>query len=162
MGKIIAVCGKICSGKTYYCNKLKARGSAVLLSCDEILWELFHHEEGDRHDGIVLDIKRYLQKKAAESAGAGCDVILDWGFWKRAERERVKEYFGALGIESEWHYIDINDEDWHVNINERNAKIESGKCSDYYVDDGLLGKFNSLFEMPDKSEIDFWHAFMRE
>lgn len=34
MTKIIAICGKICSGKTYYSKELNIREKAVILSCD--------------------------------------------------------------------------------------------------------------------------------
>ena len=39
MAKIIAICGKICSGKTYYAQSLKDKENAVILSCDELTWE---------------------------------------------------------------------------------------------------------------------------
>ena len=32
MAKVIAICGKICSGKTYYANKIKGKENAVVLS----------------------------------------------------------------------------------------------------------------------------------
>ena len=37
MAKIMAICGKICCGKTYYSNQLKEKENAVILSCDEII-----------------------------------------------------------------------------------------------------------------------------
>ena len=40
--------------------------NAVILSCDEIENELFHHELGEKHDEVIKDIKRYLHKKASE------------------------------------------------------------------------------------------------
>ncbi|MBQ6797145.1 MAG: ATP-binding protein [Clostridia bacterium] len=162
MGKIIAVCGKLCGGKTYYSNRLREKGDAVLLSCDEILETVFHKELGDRHDETVLDIKRYLLAKALEITAAGCDVILDWGFWKESERRSTAQFFKERDTVCEWHYIDIADDDHRRNIEERNKKVLEGKSPDYYVDDGLLEKFRSLFEVPEKDEIDVWHSFVRE
>ena len=34
----------------------------------------------------------------------------------------------------------------------------AGKSDDYYVDDALVAKFESIFEEPDKNEVDFWMA----
>ena len=85
-GTVHLICGKLCSGKTRYAGKLQALTGAVCLSCDEIEYDLFHHELGERYDAVAADIKRYLHKKAVEIARAGCPVILDWGFWQRAER----------------------------------------------------------------------------
>ena len=40
MPKIIALCGKICSGKTFYANKIKERGNAVILSTDCSIYKI--------------------------------------------------------------------------------------------------------------------------
>lgn len=162
MAKIIAVCGKICSGKTTYARELASRGGAVVLSCDELMIGLFHHKEGDRHDEYVRDVKKYLHKKAAEIVGAGCDVILDWGFWRASERREVRERYGSLGIGIEWHGIDITDADWMQNVAARNAAIESGDSDDYFIDEGLMKKFESMYESPGTDEIDIRHVFVRE
>ena len=47
MPKIIALCGKICSGKTFYANKIKERENAVILSTDEVTFYLMDNEQGD-------------------------------------------------------------------------------------------------------------------
>ncbi len=159
MSRIIAVCGKICSGKTNYCRRLAEKENAVQLSIDEVFYDIFHKDAGERHDEIAVDVKRYLHKKAVEIVGAGCNVILDWGFWRKSERREVTEYYRAHGIEIEWHYIDIGDEDWQRNIAERNRRVEMGQSPDYYVDDGLLKKLLSLFEQPERDEIDVWYNF---
>ena len=35
MAKVILICGKICSGKTYYARQLRDQYNAVILSTDE-------------------------------------------------------------------------------------------------------------------------------
>ncbi len=162
MNRIIAVCGKICCGKSYYCDKLKQEYNAVVLSSDEVMNDLFSHNNDERHDEIADSIHRYLHKKAVEIVSAGCNVILDWGFWRKSDRLAVTEYYRAYNIDCEWHYIDITDDEWAININERNKRIKDGFSSDYYVDEGLFNKVNLLFEMPEKTEIDVWHKFKRE
>lgn len=44
MAKIIAICGKICCGKTYYANQIKEKENAVILSCDELTKDLFDND----------------------------------------------------------------------------------------------------------------------
>lgn len=41
MDEIILLCGKICSGKSTDANKNKIKYNAVILSCDELMLELF-------------------------------------------------------------------------------------------------------------------------
>lgn len=162
MSKVIAICGKICSGKTHYCKAIQAESKAVLLSTDEVFFHLFHHQEAERHDKILADIKGYLHKKALEITAAGCDVILDWGFWQAAERRDVQAFYDSHSVTVQWHYIDISDEDWLQNIRERNDQVSQGLSTDYYVDEGLRQKLLSQFEIPQKDEIDLWHTFQRD
>ena len=57
------------------------------------------------------------------------------------------------------HYIDIDDTTWYENIEERNSKVLAGNGgSSFYVDEGLLKKVSSIFEIPQKEEIDVWHV----
>lgn len=162
MAKIIAICGKICSGKTYYANKIKAKENAVILSCDEVTKDLFDNDLGGAHDAMTAKIRDYLCKKSAELVGIGCTVILDWGFWRAADRKRISEFYRLRGVICEWHYIDVDDETWQKNIEERNQRIRKGEGgSDYYLDDGLLEKCLSRWQAPIKDEIDVWHTYKR-
>ncbi len=83
MPKIIALCGKICCGKTYYANRIKEKEHAVILNCDELTNELFDNDLGEKHDEMALRIWAYLQKKSVDIVHAGSSVILDWDFGQR-------------------------------------------------------------------------------
>lgn len=162
MAEIIAVCGKICSGKTWYARRLAKERRAVILSTDEVTWDLFDNEQGEGYDALALRVNAYLRKKAGEIALCGCPVILDWGFWKKAQRQELTACYAALGLRVEWHYIDISDADWEQNLAERNARVAAGQGgSDFYVDAGLKQKVLELFEIPDRAEIDVWHPYAR-
>ena len=50
MTKVMAICGKICSGKSYYAKQLKNKENAVILSCDKLTHVLFDNNLGDKHD----------------------------------------------------------------------------------------------------------------
>lgn len=158
MSKLIAICGKICSGKSYYANQLKEKENAVILSTDEATFDLIENEQGDFYNIFAQRVNGYLKKKAVEIVRAGATVILDWGFWTRAERKETTDYFNSFGIDVEWHYVDVEQSRWQKLIEERNAKIQNGiGGSDFYVDEGLLEKLLSEFEEPLKNEIDVWH-----
>lgn len=159
--KVYLVCGKICSGKSYYVNQIRKEINAVVLSCDELTSDLFDNNLGELHDAMMVRVHKYLHKKAAEIALAGCPVILEWGFWSRASRVAATAYYTEKGIPVEWHYIDISDEDWHRNIESRNAAVAAGLTTDYALDEGLMQKLLSLFEAPTHDEIDVWHINKR-
>lgn len=162
MAKIIAICGKICAGKTYYANQLKEAENAVILSCDELTKALFDNDLGDRHDDMAHRIWAYFMKKSTELVTAGCTVILDWGFWTAENRRTLNAFYSAQNITCEWHYIDVDDRTWHRNIAERNSRIQNGEGgSDYYLDEGLTAKLLSLWEPPAEDEMDVRYTLQR-
>lgn len=63
MPKVIALCGKICSGKTFYANKIKEGKNAVILSTDEVTFYLMDNEQGERYDDFAKRVNEYLMKK---------------------------------------------------------------------------------------------------
>lgn len=163
MSKIIAICGKICSGKTCYADSIKEKENAVILSTDEVTYDLIDNEQGESYDDFSLKVNKYLMKKSVELVKIGCNIILDWGFWTKKQRNEVTEYFKSKNVNIEWHYIDIKDDLWEENINERNRKVEAGNGgSDFYVDEGLKKKVLNKFEKPSKDEMDVWYCFERK
>lgn len=163
IGKIIAICGKICSGKTYYANSIREKENAIILSTDEVTYDLINNEQGEFYDNFCIRVNEYLKKKSAELANIGCNVILDWGFWTKKQRNETTEYFKNKNINIEWHYIDIEDDLWEENIKERNKKVETGNGgSDFYVTYGLKKKTLDKFEKPSKDEMDVWYCFERK
>lgn len=151
----MAICGKICSGKSYYAKQIKEKENAVILSKDEATYELIDNKQGEFYNVFAERVNKYLMKKAVEIVKAGCNVILDWGFWTKAERQETTKYFNQYGIDVEWHYVDIEQPRWEQLIEERNIKIQSGNGgSDFYVDEGLLNKLLSKFEEPTRDEIN--------
>ena len=157
MGKVILLCGRICSGKSFYSARLKEQECAVILSTDEATYDLTDNAQGEGYDAFAARVNDYLLKKSAEIALAGCNVILDRGFWRRSERIDTSEYLRKRNVSFEWHYLDVDDETLRRNIEERNEKVlagEGGCC--FYVDEGLAAKVQRLFEVPEREEMDVW------
>ncbi|MCM1257708.1 MAG: ATP-binding protein [Roseburia sp.] len=162
MKKVILICGKICSGKTYYAKELKEKYNAVILSTDEVTYELIQNEQGEFYNIFAARVNQYLRKKSIEIVRAGANVILDWGFWTRQNRTEISAFLASNDVSYEWHYMDINDKLWRENIEERNHRILEGNGgSDFFVDEGLLNKMLSMFEEPREEEMDIWHRIQK-
>ena len=155
-GKVILICGKICSGKSTYAKERCRQNHTVLLSVDEITLALFGQYCGDMHDTYVERTQNYLFDKSLELIESGIDVVLDWGFWMKEERDYAKAFYKTRNIAYEFHYIDISDETWKVRLKNRNSAVLAKETSAYFVDDNLASKFGALFEIPGKDEIDVW------
>jgi predicted kinase len=163
MAKIILICGKIGSGKTTYAKKLTGETNAVLLSADELTLALFGACTGANHDEIVEKTQAYLFNITTEIATAGANVILDWGFMTREERQYATEFFASgkpkytnKSIQVEWHYVSVTDEVLRDNLGKRNNLIQNGKLSFYFICVKTAVKMNNCFEEPTRNEIDVW------
>ena len=154
MAKIFLICGKICSGKSTYSEKLRKEHGAVLLSVDEITLNLFGQHCGDEHDNYVERTEKYLFEKSLEILEVGVNVILDWGFWTKEERDFAKQFYNSHNIEYEFHYIDISDEVWNQRLAKRNAEVLKNETSAYYIDENIAKKISNIFCKPAAEEID--------
>ena len=156
---VILICGTICAGKTAYAGRLLDRRKARLLSADEAVYVRKKADPAAAHDALLQRVKRDLLEKAAELARGGTDVILDWGFWTKAEREKISAFFAHRGIPHEWHYVHADPKTIERNIADRNT---SKADYEFYADEGLRKKVNGLFEPPDPSEVNVWIENRRE
>lgn len=157
MAKLIAICGKVCSGKSYYAAQLKEKENAVILSCDDVTMTLFDNDLGDNHDVMVKKIMTHLKDVSLQIIATGTNVILDWGFWSKKDREELTKFYKNNNVPIEWHYICVDDQTWEKNIEERNKRVEEGNGgSDFHVGEGLKNKVLSRWIEPTKDEIDIW------
>lgn len=156
MAKVFLICGKICSGKSTYAEKVCKKNSTVLLSVDEISLALFGQASGDKHNDYIKRIKAYLFDKSLELITSEINVVLDWGFWTKEERDYARRFYNNRNIKCEFHYIDISNEIWKTLIEKRNSEVLLEKTNAYYVDDKLISIVSAVFEEPTKDEIDVW------
>ena len=156
MPRVMMMCGRLCSGKTTYAARLRERYGAVVLSVDELMLSFIGPEAGDMHDEYVARAMAYLYQKSLDIVAAGANVVLDWGFWSRKERQYAREFYGSRGIDCELHYLHISDEEWRRRVERRNADVCAGFSDAYFVDEGLMAKFEGLFEAPEAGEVDAW------
>ncbi len=152
--KAILICGKICSGKSTYAEKLRRERRAAVLSCDDLTLSLFPERLGDRHEVITWRVHQYLFQRAAELLALSVNVILEWGFWTVESRREAEAYFRDRGFDTEWHYVEISDDAWRECIQKRNRQRPTGT---YLVDRNLVEKCASLFQPPAPEEVDVWH-----
>lgn len=162
-GKVIALCGKIASGKTYYANQIKESENAVVFSIDELTYYLFDNRKGENYIEITQRALNYFKEKSIEYTRKGINVILDIGLWTKKEREDISKFYTNNDVRFEIHYIDIDDKSWENNIYDRNKRIEDGnKGFDFYVTEGLKKKMYENWEEPTRDEVDLIYKVDRK
>ena len=162
MGKVILLCGKICSGKSIYSKELKESLNAVVFAPDEATYELINNEQGEFYNIFSERLTKYLTRKVGEIAKAGANVIYERGLWSKKERKEIKDYYKKMGVECEIHYVYVDDETWKKNIEDRNKRVLDGNGgADFYLDEGLMKKLESIWEEPTEDEYDVIYKVSR-
>ena len=162
MGKVIIVCGKICSGKSYYSKMIKDELNAVIISPDEATYELINNEQGNFYNVFSERLNKYLTRIVGEIASSGANVIFERGLWTKKDREEIRNYYKNKNIDCEIHYVYVSDDVWNKNIEERNKRVLSGNGgSDFYLDEGLMNKLISKWEEPNNEEVDIIYKVKR-
>lgn len=95
------VFGFLGSGKTMLAKRLELQHSAVRFTPDEWMARLFGEDPPadtfQHRAAAILDI---MQPIWARCLSLGLDVVLDYGFWSRAERDRVRAVVADIGATS--------------------------------------------------------------
>lgn len=148
----VLICGKICSGKSTYCETLRTERNAAVLSVDELVLPLFGEHLGAQHEIITQKAQKYLFERAAELLSLGVNIILDWGFWTAESRKFARNFFAERGFATELHYIEISADEWQRRIEKRNSTADG---LNYFVNDAIAEKCDRLFQPPAEEKIDF-------
>jgi predicted kinase/GNAT superfamily N-acetyltransferase/uncharacterized glyoxalase superfamily protein PhnB len=151
---LFLLCGLPGAGKTTVAKRLEHERCALRLDGDEWLRALFGRLDGSGTP-TTPDRKRdaveALQWQIAERALAlGVDVVLDWGVWTRAERDRYRARARELGARVELVFLDAPLEELWRRIEARNAAQAPGE---YEIDRASLELWSTWFERPTADEL---------
>jgi predicted kinase len=146
------------SGKTTLARKLEAEYSALRLTVDEWHIRLFGsdvHDDSDeadfsKHNARHAAIELLLWETAARVMVLGVDVILDFGFWTRSERDELRAKAHDLGAGFQIHFADVSEELLLQRIKVRNAQLPSGT---FHIPEIKLKEWMRLFEPPSADEF---------
>jgi predicted kinase len=140
------ICGLPGSGKTTLAIKLEQQLPALRLSPDVWMTRL----SADGHDAKMRAIIEGLQwDVAARALALGVDVILEFGFWSKRERENFRRRATALGAQTRIHYLDVSRDELVRRISIRNKAVPSDS---FFIDIHDLDSWISAFEPPTEDE----------
>ena len=139
------------SGKTTRAKALAARSGALRLTPDEWQTRLFaddmHHPDHDLRHGTVEAI---MWEVAAHVLTNGGDVILDFGFWSRAERVDFAQRARALGAECRVEFEDVPFDELSRRVAARNQRAAEGH---FVIPVTMLREWAGRFEPPGADEL---------
>jgi len=151
MATLFLMCGLPGSGKTTLARQLERDRDALRLTPDEWIERL----SGTDLTLPTLDWWRdpveTVQWMVAERAlSLGVNVILDFGFWTRSEREEFRSRATALGARTEVLFLDVPRPVLSARLAARNADLPPYT---FHVTEAQLDLWWSLFEPPTPDEL---------
>ena len=151
MAMLILMVGLPCSGKTTRAKELENTAQALRLTPDEWHVGLFGHDIFDpEHDQRHNFIESMLWQVAKRSLELGTNVILDFGFWSREEREYFRSEAHKLGAGSEIIFMNVPEEELIRRMKFRNDNL-SGTV--HYIPEKMMRSWVQLFQPPDADEL---------
>jgi predicted kinase len=141
------------SGKTTLARKLETEYSALRLTLDEWHIRLFGcdiHDESDesdfsKHNARHEAVESLLLEAAARVLVLGVDLILDFGFWVRSQRDELRAKARELDADFKIHFTDVSEESLLERIKARNAQLPPGT---FHIPEAKLKEWMRLFEPP--------------
>ena len=143
--------GLPCSGKTTLARRLADEENALVLTTDAWHLKLFGNDLGQAcHMPNHRKVEALLWEVAERVLALGCNVILDFGFWRREDRDAYRRKAEALGVRCRLQYVDAPREELRRRLLERNANPPEG-VFDIPVE--MMELYLSHFEAPSTDEL---------
>ena len=152
MATLHLMVGLPCSGKTSLARKLEYERSVLRLTPDEWQLRLFGQDAQEpEHDARHALIEALLWEVAGRALVLGTNVILDFGFWAREEREDYRSRAKQLGASSEVHFLDVPADELLRRLARRNAQLSP---TAFHISEDMMKPWIAFFQKPTPDELE--------
>ncbi len=152
MATLYLMVGLPCSGKTTLAQTLEHELPALRLTLDEWHIHLFGQDaEEPEHDARHSLIEAILWNIASRALELGTNVILDYGFWAREEREDYRLRAKQLGASSEVHHLDVPEDELLRRLEKRNSRPSQVS---FLISEEAMKPWMAFFQKPTPDELE--------
>lgn len=149
--------GYLGSGKTTFAKRLEVEHAAVRFTPDEWMARLFGEdppkESFPEKAAAILEL---LEPLWTRCLSLGLDVVLDYGFWTREERDRVRALVKRLGARACLYHLECSDDEARRRIDARNQADDLSLYIAPATYDALRRRFEPLDADEACLEADNW------
>jgi len=138
------------SGKTTKAKEIELQRSALRFTPDEWIIALYG-ENLDRatRDAVRNPVEQLQWQIAKQNLSHGMNVVLDWGFWTRTEREKYRKEAKAMGVSVQTIFIDVSPDELWKRVSNR-SESQKGTLK---IEQEDLEEWSKKFEPPTEDEL---------
>lgn len=152
MATLYLICGLPGAGKTTLARTMAKEKRLLHLSPDEWIARLFgvrdHIDNPALADERRLRVESLQMETALQALSLGQGVILENGFWSKAERNMYREQAAAAGADSKIVYLPVSRDELWTRIQRRNKEPNA-----FVVSERELDSWVAVFEPPTSEEL---------
>ncbi|HET7718299.1 MAG TPA: AAA family ATPase, partial [Bauldia sp.] len=142
--------GYIGAGKTTFSRRLERQVSAVRFTHDEWMRRLYGEDPPEQQFvELAQRVSSLMEEVWRRCLDVGVDVVLDFGFWSRAERDLIRSAVTGLGADFKLYRLNCPDSVAWKRIEARNAAADKG----IYIAANTFAVLKSRFQPLDDDEV---------
>lgn len=139
MSKVVMMCGVCGSGKTTYAKQLEKSGF-VRLSIDEEMWRVYGQRGLDfpenQYEALSQKTEIALREKMIALINEGRDIVLDFSFWNKKDRDTYRSVIRQAGGTPQLIYMKASKEVLKKRLQKRNQTLNAN--SPFIITDEIL------------------------
>lgn len=147
MSTLHLICGLPLSGKSTLAKKLARELPALRLTPDEWMQRIVGDGYNDEKRAAVEAIQWEIAEQVLR---LGMDVILEFGFWNRKERDDFKAKAKSIGAATRLYFLDVPRDELHRRLQERNKNLPPDT---FPIKETDLDEWIKQFEVPMPEEL---------
>ncbi|MEH7443701.1 ATP-binding protein [Bacillus sp. JJ1122] len=145
---VVMMCGVAGSGKTTFSQQLEKQGF-VRLSIDEEIWAT-HGRYGldfpmEKIEEYKKEAERKLRDLLVKLIQDKKQVVIDFSFWQRANRDQYKQLVEQAGGKWKLIYIKVHPDDLRERLKIRNKRFDANS---FPITEEILNSYLIGFETP--------------
>lgn len=144
--RVVMMCGPGGAGKTTYAKRLEAEGW-TRLSFEVEFWERGFTTTIPSAE-VVAEVAADLKARLVQLVAAGNDVVLDFGFWFRRQRDEYRALLAPQGIVPETVYIATTLDTILSRVDQRHGR----QADDWPLTEQTAREYFERFESPTSEE----------
>lgn len=138
------------SGKTARAKEIESARPALRLTPDEWMLALYGDElDRPRRDAVRERVEAVQWRVAQRALALGCDVVLGWGFWSRAERAAYRGRAEASGARVRVLFLDAS----VAELWSRIARRAASATGTLPITRSDLARWSTMLEPPAEEEL---------